>query len=224
MADFTFVNQWGTFPGASSPAFVATAGNLIVVSCRYNDSPTGLKFITGMNDTAGNTYLDAGVRVNDGVNDLLEIWYCIGCLGHATNVVTVSFNATPNFIAVNGGQWSYVTTPVLDVATTFSTPVLGVNPVSSFPFTTTAPSSLIIAAAQVAATGSTWSIPSGVLTAIRGSDPSTVMALADAIVTSIQTSAVATLSSTNTTSKSIVVVSFKVPFTPSAEYFSVELQ
>lgn len=84
-----FVNSAVGLGGGTSavtdPAISHTAGNLIVVLCWAGADDSN---VSGVTDTAGNTYLEALRVVALGAT--AEIWYAYNCLGHATNVVTVT--------------------------------------------------------------------------------------------------------------------------------------
>ena len=79
------------------PAFVATAGNdLIIMAQNYT---TGQPTVASIADTAGNAakFAIAGsVEHADGSNSM-EMWVAHNILGHATNVVTVTFSGAAEF-------------------------------------------------------------------------------------------------------------------------------
>lgn len=75
----------------SSPALNVTSGRLIVVAV-YGYDPTfsGLT-VTGISDTAGNTYHQAASYASDPAL-CQDIWYAYNVTGNANNVVSVTFN------------------------------------------------------------------------------------------------------------------------------------
>lgn len=79
----------------SSLAFAAqnhTAGNTLVV---YVAHATGGGAVTGITDTDGNTFIeDRYSAVATCGNNRLGIWHAYNIGGHATNVVTVTLNAS----------------------------------------------------------------------------------------------------------------------------------
>lgn len=88
--------------GLSTPASSLTAGNLSVVVLRCgNPRAAG---VASVSDTAGNVY----TKDYDRANGLGVIWSCANCLGHAANVVSVTYPSHP-FTAVTALQFAGVT-------------------------------------------------------------------------------------------------------------------
>src|SRR3990167_4288891 len=70
-----------------------TAGNLLVVFLSYQSTnPTEVDFST-LTDLAGNTYVQAGSE-HVQTNNHLRVYYAYDCLGHATNVVTLTLQGS----------------------------------------------------------------------------------------------------------------------------------
>lgn len=80
----------------ATSAFAVTAGNHLAVLVRSAGGVT----VTGVTDTAGNTYVKAGNTSR------LEMWYAQNILGHATNIVTVTFSAVVAYRDVTAVQHS----------------------------------------------------------------------------------------------------------------------
>lgn len=78
-----------------SPALATTTGRfLVVLVSKYQSGPT----ITGVTDTAGNTYIRAGSSQGGDSNHEEEVWFTPAPItGNAANVATVSFSATTSF-------------------------------------------------------------------------------------------------------------------------------
>jgi hypothetical protein len=102
-----FVNQTtGTNDaGATSlPATAAshTAGNLLVVGVVWTNNVAA----NVPTDTALNTYVSTGVKVNNGTTDHIEIFYAKNITGNASNVVTANFAASAAFRRIVVLQYS----------------------------------------------------------------------------------------------------------------------
>lgn len=112
--------QSGFWDGTSgttfaSPAISITTGNTIV-ACFGAD--TTAWSVTGIADTAGNTYVKA---VNSSSNYREEIWVATNVVGHASNVVTATFSTAVSFRSVCVMQYSGVATASPVDATDYTT-------------------------------------------------------------------------------------------------------
>lgn len=89
------VNQTSTSTGASAGASVSAAainqpaGHLIVAAVRWN--PAAPTSISNVQDTAGNTYVNA-ITNTSVAGEGLAIYYVANCLGNAANIVKANFN------------------------------------------------------------------------------------------------------------------------------------
>lgn len=91
----------------ATTAFVATAGNLIVVACsQVNNSTQTWNTPT---DTAGNTYVNIAACRNASFRGTMDVWYAANITGHATNVVTVTTGSIVGY-SVIAVTYSGVTT------------------------------------------------------------------------------------------------------------------
>jgi hypothetical protein len=92
---------------ATSSTIAVTAGNLIVV-CVAQASTTLDNQVTGIADTAGNTY--AKVVSSGGSPGNLEMWYAYNITGHATNTITATYTAARSFRRIIARQYSGIIT------------------------------------------------------------------------------------------------------------------
>lgn len=201
--DFT-----NTFTASMSlPATSLTAGNLITVSFTtfhfFGSAPTGV-----VTDTAGNTYTLA-VRQVESVNGWFsaQIWYCENALGHASNVVTVTYSASSNNHTIISAQYSGIaTTSVLDTTTGNESGSTATTSYTSPPYTTSNASALILAMFfQRSTFSSTFTAGSGFT--IQNYSQYTL--IEDSVVSSIQTGATVSATSSNSGPWINVVVAFK---------------
>lgn len=109
MADPTFVQATGLTASAgagsiAAPAMSTTTGNyLFVLAGKYQSGTT----ITGVTDTAGNTYTRAGSSQAQDSSHAQDIWYTASPItGNASNVVTVTFSGSSAFRLVSVAEFS----------------------------------------------------------------------------------------------------------------------
>lgn len=94
----SYVSSTSTLNAGSGTSVAASAqnhttGNLIVVAVYgYDSTSTLYPTVTGVTDTAGNTYYQAEHFNNLSVAQ--EIWYAYNITGHASNVVTASYSSS----------------------------------------------------------------------------------------------------------------------------------
>lgn len=81
----------------ASPATSHTAGNLLVAMIEWNNG--GGHTISGIANTAGDTWIQCGTVVTAGSNDI-AIYYVKSSLGHASDVVTLTFGAAQIYRAI----------------------------------------------------------------------------------------------------------------------------
>jgi len=107
-AAFVDVGLWNTDTAGhlsvDCTAINTAVGNTVIVFTRYEDNATAVT----VTDTAGNTYTElTTTHVQQGTTGgRLVAHYCLDCLGHSTNVVTVSFGTSKGYIRVTAEQWS----------------------------------------------------------------------------------------------------------------------
>lgn len=104
-----FVNASGANATAantviSADAFEATTGNTIVVLT--SNYTSGGVAITGVADTALNTYTLCGTTDGGDANHTMECWVATNITGHAANIVTVTFEAAAAFRVITTLQYS----------------------------------------------------------------------------------------------------------------------
>jgi hypothetical protein len=210
-SSITLVNtsQGSDYSGGSSTnlavtAASLTAGNFIVVGTR---TYTGEKTVTSVTDTAGNTYYKASGRQATYTTTRTEIWYAYNVLGNASNTVTVNMSAGVQYWGVVTAQYSGIS-KISPLDTTVSGDTATGTTVTSGNFTTTVANELIIAFAEYDSTvGQTWT--AGGTYAIQKQDASTVVALEDKIVSSVQTNTTASMTLGTSRNLSIYVATFK---------------
>lgn len=171
MAGPLFVNgSNGTLGSGSSvvlPAFIVTAGNAILVFIRLNNNALS---VTGISDTAGNTYAQIHTDTNGGSRILL--WQANNISGHATNVITVSFSGSDSFPEACAIQVTdQNTTEAVTAALYYRTITSGLAP--GF---LAVEDTLVVLCGEVAATGQTWTPSAGFTTGAEGTDQVLTMA------------------------------------------------
>lgn len=110
--------QWNVYSGSSSsiqtdPSVSVTSGNAIVVCVQTADT-AAYRTVSGITDTAGNTYSLCGsrwqYRYAGAYYFNFEIWVALNITGHASNQITASY-ATANLGAsILAGSWSGMAT------------------------------------------------------------------------------------------------------------------
>lgn len=200
-------------PGASSLLAAATsltAGNAIKATCRFYD-PANVITVTSVTDTAGNTYVSGGVRYRIATGEVLDVWYALNATGHVSNVVSMNLSTGAQF-------WGVVTEQVSGVALTSAqdasvaatgtvVPAGGASAtVTTSAFSTTQADEYLSLAAQIAATGQTWTPGAGY--ALAGQDADHVLACFYQIVSALQGSVTADATCTFTGSPPLSATMF----------------
>jgi len=133
-AAFVDVGLWNTdtagHTSVDAGAINTAVGNAIVVFTRYEDNDTTVT----ISDTAGNAYTElTTTHVQQGTSGgRLVAHYCLDCLGHSTNVVTVSFGVSKGYIRVTAEQWSGIASLVdHETASSTGTSVTGAGLVAT---------------------------------------------------------------------------------------------
>jgi hypothetical protein len=81
----------------SAPAMTVSVGNAIIV-CTSNYLPGGPPVrVSGIADTAGNTYTLAGTQEGGDGNHSQDMWIAHNISAHAANIVVVTFEASTSF-------------------------------------------------------------------------------------------------------------------------------
>ncbi len=115
----TYVNSTSNLAADAGTSIAAsaqnhTSGNLIVVSAYGYGG--GYPYVSSIADTAGNTYTRADRYTRDAAV-CQEVWYAYNITGHASNVVTVTFNSSVIYRQIGVHQYSggYISSAPLDV-------------------------------------------------------------------------------------------------------------
>lgn len=204
------VNSTASFAAASVTSISATAtsltaGNLIVVVARIGSADVWVSSIT---DTAGNVYNLAAMERGYASVTRMEMWYCQNALGNASNVVTANFSGSTSNNAIATVQYSGIAlTNALDVSSSISTTSATV---AVRAMTSTVANAVIVMAAEIDATATTWTAGSGFTTVVQ--DASHVVHLEDQIVSTIQSAITPTTTSSNSgTAKAGIAAFFHEP-------------
>ena len=97
-----FVSRVAANNNASTPARAHTAGNQLIFGVSYQGTPT----ITGVTNTAGDTFTQIGSEVTNGVNKV-RLYYAYNITGHASDVCTINISA---------GSFTFVIVNVIELA------------------------------------------------------------------------------------------------------------
>jgi len=179
----------------STNAFSVTTGNLIVVGVR-ND---GGGAVTGVSDTAGNTYTQISAIVP------YSLFYAKNITGNASNVITASFGASI-FNAIDAVQYSGLdkTSPLDATATGTGS---GSTTITSGTFSTSSADQIIVAGCQQSFVGASWTAESNYTKRVESYENITM--IEDKIVSTTQSSITSSASSSSTVDKVILVATFK---------------
>lgn len=203
----------GGFTGGSATTIATaatslTTGNFIVACVRRGTASISVSSVT---DTAGNTYHHAIGPIESGAG-AVEIWYSENVTGNASNVVTANFSgATISRSIITAQFYGMATSSSLDQ--TASGTSTGASPVTSGSLTTTRGNEVLIVAAEVSVTGSTWTEQANVGRVLQ--DSSAVMVVGSTYLPNVITETVAYASSDTTNVKAIAVATFKMAEAPS---------
>lgn len=170
----TFVNSssaqaWAGFghptTTLATPAYALTADNLSVVVVRASSTDPSLY---GISDTAGNSYTrDGVVGIGHGLG--FVVWSCPNCLGHAANIVTVTY-PSQDFTAVTAIQFSGA--PLTSPLDSFTSAYLATGATVSCLPNGLSPNQIVIVASDVGTGGFPAFAPSSTFTALfSSSDP-----------------------------------------------------
>lgn len=129
--NFIESNNWtgGAFTSFTSPNLIVTSGNTLIVFA--GGFATGGESVTGVTDTAGNTYTKVAHVFNPSDKYRQEIWVAANVTGHVTNTVTATWSAAVAYLTIIQIQYSglHPTTPLDDTeqyvgSAPFTTPTL----------------------------------------------------------------------------------------------------
>jgi hypothetical protein len=129
-------NGGARFANSLPASAVDTAtGDLIVVGVGWSDGGT----VTGVTDTAGNTYSPLTKRTG-GSTGYLQFWYVIGATANASNVVTAATSLSNNYSTIFVWDVPVTATPTYDTDSDAGTASSG----DSGAFTTTGTDELVL--------------------------------------------------------------------------------
>ena len=108
-------DYWNQFTGsttvANDTALNTTTGNLIVVVVQGNSGTGNNGVVTGITDTAGNTYTKIYGEYYSGTTySRGEMWYTENIDGNANNVTTATFTGSCNYRYISVSEYSGVAT------------------------------------------------------------------------------------------------------------------
>ena len=142
----------------SIAALSVTAGNFLVVGFRaYKGS--SYTAATSITDTAGNTYTLVGMSPSaTGTNQAyVEMWYAENISGNASNVITIHWPASVQYVGAVVAQYSGVaTSSSLDGFAVSASGTGAVSTVTSGTLTTANADDLLVGVVDIDATGGTW--------------------------------------------------------------------
>jgi hypothetical protein len=127
---------WTTASGATfaAPAQAITAGNTILVA--VGGLASAGQTVTGIADTAGNTYTKIAHAFDATDKYRQEFWYASNVTGHATNIATVTWSAALQYRGIVAVQYAGLAASPLDGFAT-GTAVAGNTTVTTGTLTTT---------------------------------------------------------------------------------------
>jgi len=195
----------------SSSGFANTAGNAIVVGIRFQDNDT-TKSVTGVTDTAGNTYARLGSAFRAASSEELDIWMALNIASHANNVVTATFSNGVAYRTVLPHQFSGFATTGTLYDTRITVEGTSGTLTTAAGLSTADNNELIFAIFTIAASGVTWTAGSvgGNAFTKRQEDSFTVAGCQTYVTSSALSSATASIQcSDGSTAKCMLVVAIK---------------
>ena len=127
----------------ASGALATTTGNAIFVAISaYSSNGT----VTGVADTAGNTYVRAGNEEGGDATHKASVWYALNITGNASNVVTATYTGSSAYRCIAVAQFSGIATSgAYDQTAAVTTTAQGTTFTSNNTGTTTQADELVIA-------------------------------------------------------------------------------
>lgn len=218
-AAITFVNSavladTGSVTTASTGAFAATAGNLIVVGIRQA-IPATCALPMSVQDTAGNLYRRITAADSTASStDLMTVWYAYNIIANASNVITVKFGNAVSNVAIIARQYSGLST----TSDPFDNPAIKNGSVAgtsatSASFNTAQTNEVIVAFVSTTSAAETFSV--GLIGGVNGGNQvsdntagSQAMSSEDRIVSSAQAGITAAMSWNVSATYEMSVVTF----------------
>ncbi len=214
-AQATFVNSTASSvsPNGSpsstvvADAFSVTAGNHVVCGIRWNQDAA--QVVSGLADTAGNTYVQSTGGLVQNAGQAMTVFYANNVTGNGSNVVTATFDAAATFQSIICLQHSGVST-----SGSFDTYAIGTaasgGSVTSASFTTAQTNELIAAFVSQSFIGTETFVASGTATLRQQAAGNAQGAQSESAAT-VQSGVTRTMTTTNETiwDMMIYVVAFK---------------
>jgi hypothetical protein len=91
-----------TVASVASSAANCTAGNLLIATARWTETP----YTATIADTAGNTWATDGPYTDANSGHRLQMWYAYNITGNASNVVTITFSTNSSNSGVSVMEFS----------------------------------------------------------------------------------------------------------------------
>ena len=107
---------------ANNTALNTTTGNFLVVTVANYQGVVGEGVVTGITDTAGNTYVKAigGYRNEGSSGERCEIWYAEDITGNANNITTATYEDDAAYNLISVSEYSGVATSSSLLDTSFN--------------------------------------------------------------------------------------------------------
>lgn len=127
----------------AAPEIAVTAGNAIFVGISSFSGSNSV--VTGVADTAGNTYVRAGNEEGGDANHRSSIWYSLNVTANANNIITASFTGSSQYRNMAVAQFSGIAaTGAYDQASTIDVTGWGKTHTSTNTGTTTQANEVVI--------------------------------------------------------------------------------
>lgn len=100
----------------TAPSIATTAGNTLIVGTSGYTSGSA---VTGVSDTAGNTFIKLGTTGGGDATHKMDVWTAYNIQGNAANVVTLTYNQATAFRVVAVAQFSGLAADGYDAVSAF---------------------------------------------------------------------------------------------------------
>ena len=196
----TFVNAYADADAGGDGTIATTAqnhttGNTIIVFAAQ--STPGGRTVTGVADTASNSYSRAGTAYGQDADHIMDVWVATDITGNASNIVTVTFSDTSSYRGIACVQYSGLDpTAPYEAQSSGSLSSSGTTHTTGTATTTTADSLVLGFFGFWGGTQSAYS-SSGSST-LRTADPSYDLCITERIVSSAGTYSAAVATASNT--------------------------
>ncbi len=147
-------------PGSSITfgPWALTAGRCVVFAVSQNNNTYPAQLVSGVSDTAGNTWYFKETLVSP--DGQIQFWYCYNCRGNASNTITVTF--TNSLYRQCGYLWELSGVASGDPTdATMGGGNAGISPVTTLTFGTQQANELVLSFAAVGASSATATFNAG---------------------------------------------------------------